>query len=216
MPASVDWSSLYMKMPNIPTFQQSCVNNIGWQLLQLITQSRHLEVEVRDSRQQVKYLKKISRIQQREAVASEKYAAVFLFLSYFIVIQPWVLRVYKLIFVVCIFHVWTESFCSIFVLIQRNIFPLYSVFLLRLISMLLKFARRSHHTLKDHGLATVEAVNEFTSLQRLLRGSSEVVWEDCSDRRTPAETNGVSFEQLLQFPTLGYRLTRIYFHSFRD
>jgi hypothetical protein len=62
--------------------------------------------------------------------------------------------------------------------------------------------------LKGHGLATTDAVNEFTNLQRLLRGSSGVVWEDNSQEQPAAELNGATFEKILQFPTLGYKLTR--------
>jgi hypothetical protein len=54
----------------------------------------------------------------------------------------------------------------------------------------------------------MDAVNEFTTLQRLLRGPSEVVWEDNSQGQPAAELNGVTFEKLLHFPTLGYKLTR--------
>jgi len=82
------------------------------------------------------------------------------------------------------------------------------MFLFRLVSKLLKFARHNHYVLKGHGLATVESTNEFACIQRLLRGSSEVIWQDSTEARNNDGLSGVTFERLLQFPTLGCKLTR--------
>ena len=85
---------------------------------------------------------------------------------------------------------------------------LYILFVFRLVSTLLKFARYNHYVLKGHGLATIESTNEFACIQRLLRGSSEVVWQDSTEAQLKDGLSGVTFEKLLHFQTLGYKLTR--------
>ena len=81
---------------------------------------------------------------------------------------------------------------------------------------LLRSVRQNHFLLKGHHLMTSDMVSDFGVLQQLLKGYNEVAWADQNSNQRDDDDGGkdlasgssIDFEHLLDFPVLGYKITR--------